>query len=321
MLNNNFGYACKNIHLSNPKDFGDKYSRSIKSNRSMIKETFLNKGLKYASKLSLDNCKDLFRIIKWNKINNFNFYRISTDDLFPWITEYNLKDLPDSKQINDILYKIGDFVSINNMRITSHPGPYNVLASNKKEVVTKSIKNLSVHGEIFDIMGLSRTTYNKINIHIGGAFGNKKNALKRFCDNFHMLPESVTSRLTVENDDKSSMFSVADLYKGIYRFIGIPIVFDYHHHKFCSGGLSENDALDIAVSTWGNIKPVVHYSESRNIEKNDNSIRPQAHSDYIYNFINTYNHNVDIMIEAKQKELAVQKYLSIHKSSFNNHKN
>ena len=63
-----------------------------------------------------------------------------------------------------------------------------------------------------------------------------------------MLPESVTSRLTVENDDKSSMFSVADLYKDIYRFIGIPIVFDYHHHKFCSGGLSENDALDIAVS-------------------------------------------------------------------------
>ena len=95
MLNNNFGYACKNIHLSNPKDFGDKYSRSIKSNRSMIKETFLNKGLKYASKLSLDNCKDLFRIIKWNKINNFNFYRISTDDLFHWISEYNLTDLED----------------------------------------------------------------------------------------------------------------------------------------------------------------------------------------------------------------------------------
>ena len=90
-----------------------------------------------------------------------------------------MKDLPDCKQINDILYKIGDFVSINNMRITSHPGPYNVLASNKKEVITKSIKNLSVHGEIFDIMGLSRTTYNKINIHIGGAFGNKKNAFEK----------------------------------------------------------------------------------------------------------------------------------------------
>ena len=170
-------------------------------------------------------------------------------------------------------------------------------------------------------MGLSRTTYNKINIHIGGAFGNKNDAMKRFCDNFYLLPESVTSRLTVENDDKSSMFSVVDLYNGIYSYIGIPIVFDYHHLKFCGGGLSENDALDIAVSTWGNIKPVVHYSESRNIEKKDNSIKPQAHSDYIYNYINTYNHNVDIMIEAKQKELAVQKYLNIHKSSFKNEKN
>ena len=241
--------------------------------------------------------------------------------MFPWISEYDLRDLPDSNQICDILKKIGDYVSINNMRITSHPGPYNVLASGKKEVVTKSLKNLSVHGEIFDIMGLSRTTYNKINIHIGGAFGNKNDAMKRFCDNFYLLPESVTSRLTVENDDKSSMFSVVDLYNGIYSYIGIPIVFDYHHHKFCGGGLSENDALDIAVSTWGNIKPVVHYSESRNIEKKENSIKPQAHSDYIYNYINTYNHNVDIMNEAKQKELAVQKYLNIHKSSLKNEKN
>ena len=54
--------------------------------------------------------------------------------------------------------------------------------------------------------------------------------MKRFCENFNRLPDSVKTRLTVENDDKASMYSVVDLYEGVYKVIGIPIVFDYHHH-------------------------------------------------------------------------------------------
>ena len=65
--------------------------------------------------------------------------------------------------------------------------------------------------------------------------------------------------------------------------------------------------------TWGIVKPVVHYSESRSLEHNDPSIKPQVHSDYVYGYINTYDPNVDVMIEAKHKELAVMKYLNIHK--------
>ena len=162
------------------------------------------------------------------------------------------------------------------------------------------------------MMGLSRTPYNKINIHIGGAYGDKTSAMERFCTNFHRLPDSVKSRLTVENDDKATMYSVVDLYEGVYKVIGIPIVFDYHHHKFCTGGLSEEDALEVAISTWGDIIPVVHYSESRSKEYEDDKIRPQAHSDYVYDYINTYNNEVDIMVEAKAKELAVLKYKEIH---------
>ena len=160
-------------------------------------------------------------------------------------------------------------------------------------------------------MKLSRTPYNKINIHIGGAYGDKELSMKRFCENFNRLPFSVQSRLTVENDDRASMYHVSDLYNGVFKVINIPIVFDYHHHRFCSGGLSEEEALNLAISTWGNITPVVHYSESRNLEKKDNTIKPQAHSDYVYNYINTYSNKVDIMIEAKHKELAVSKYLNL----------
>ena len=131
--------------------------------------------------------------------------------------------------------------------------------------------------------------------------------------NFPRLPESVSSRLTLENDDKASMYSVKDLYYGIYKQCGVPIVFDYHHHRFCDGGLSEKEALEMAISTWPkDITPVVHYSESRSKERLDESIRPQAHSDYVYDYIDTYGNDVDIMIEAKHKELAVLKYLELH---------
>ena len=313
MLNNNYGYACINMQLSYPKIYNQS-NKKITTNRTMIKKTFINKGINYASELGLKNCKDLLTILQWNKKNNFNFFRI-TSNLFPWCSEYRLQDLPDYKSIKNILAEVGDYININNMRITSHPGPFNVLTSPRKRVVDNCIKDLSIHGEIFDLMNLSRTPFNKINIHIGGVYGNKQDALNRFCSNFKLLPKSVQSRLTVENDDKASMYSVKNLYHGIFKKIKIPIVFDYHHHRFCDGGLSEKDALDLAISTWENIKPVVHYSESRSNEKNDDSIKPQAHSDYIYNYINTYNHNIDIMIEAKHKELAVLKYLEIHKKS------
>ena len=301
---NQMGYACINMQLSNSKP-------KVYTGRSMIKRTFKSKGIEYASELGLQNTKDLFEIIKWNNENGFNFFRI-TSNLFPWCSEYKLSDMPDYKEICNVLSDVGKYVDNNGMRITSHTGPFNVLTSPHPHVVDNCITDLSIHGEVFDMMGLSRTPYNKINIHIGGVYGDKVSAMERFCTNFHRLPESVKTRLTVENDDKATMYSVQDLYDGVYTKIGIPIVFDYHHHRFCDGGLSEKEALELAMSTWGNIIPVVHYSESRSIEQEDPKIRPQAHSDYIYDYIDTYGNRVDIMVEAKAKELAVLKYKEIH---------
>tara|TARA_R110002020_G_scaffold42164_13_gene123892 strand:+ start:1388 stop:2326 length:939 start_codon:yes stop_codon:yes gene_type:complete len=301
---NQMGYACINMQLSNCKP-------RIYTGRSMIKRTFTNKGIEYASQLGLDNCKDLFTIIKWNNENGFKFFRI-TSNLFPWSSEYELKDMPDYKEICNVLSDVGKYVDNNSMRITSHPGPFNVLTSPHPHVVDNCIVDLSIHGEVFDLMGLSRTPYNKINIHIGGVYGDKVSAMERFCTNFYRLPESVMTRLTVENDDKATMYSVKDLYEGVFKVIGIPIVFDYHHHRFNDGGLSEQQALELAMSTWGDIVPVVHYSESRSIEQEDNKIRPQAHSDYVYDYIDTYGNKVDIMVEAKAKELAVLKYKELH---------
>ena len=301
---NRMGYACINMTLAKQKP-------KVYTGRSMIKRTFQEKGIEYASQLGLDNCRDLFTIIKWNNEHDFKFFRI-TSNLFPWSSEYKLSDLPDYTEICNILSDIGTYVSDNDMRITSHPGPFNVLTSPHPHVVDNCITDLSIHGEVFDLMNLPRTPYSKINIHIGGVYGDKVSAMDRFCKNFHRLPDSVKTRLTVENDDKATMYSVKDLYDGVYCKIGIPIVFDYHHHKFCTGELSEQQALELAISTWGNITPVVHYSESRSIEQEDDKIRPQAHSDYVYDYINTYDNRVDIMVEAKAKELAVIRYKELH---------
>ena len=304
-MNNNMGYACINMQLSNQKP-------RIYTGRSMIKRTFKDKGIEYASQLGLENAKDLVKVIEWNRDNGFNFFRV-TSDLVPWSSELNLCDLPDYEELKSTLEFAGKIASDNNMRITSHPGPFNVLTSPHPHVVDNCIKDLSTHGEIFDLMGLSRTPYNKINIHIGGAYGDKKSAMERFCTNFHRLPDSVKTRLTVENDDKATMYSVQDLYDGVHKVIGIPIVFDYHHHRFCTGDLTEQQALELAMSSWpSDIVPVVHYSESRNIEQEDDKIRPQAHSDYVYDYIDTYGNAVDIMVEAKAKELAVIRYKELH---------
>ena len=296
----NLGYACINMTLG-------KHNPKITTNRSMIKKTFKEKGIPYASELGIQNSRDLVEIIKWNNKNGINFFRL-TSDLFPWASEYNLTELPHYNLIKNILVDVGALANKYGQRITSHPGPFNVLVSPKQHVVENTINDLTMHGEVFDMLGLSRTPYNKINIHCNGVYGDKIAAMDRFCKNFEKLPESVQTRLTVENDDKASMYSVKDLMY-IHERIGIPIVFDYHHHKFCTGDLSEEEALKLAVSTWGDIKPVVHYSESKALHERNDKLKPQAHSDYINEIPNTYALDLDVMVEAKAKELSIIPFL------------
>jgi UV DNA damage endonuclease len=274
----------------------------------MIKRTFLEKGVEYATELGLQNARDLFKILEWNNQNGIKLFRLSSE-MFPWGSEYELKTSPHYLRIKTILEGCGYYANKNGIRITSHPGPFNVLTSPHKTVVDNSITDLELHGQIFDLLGLEKSHYNKINIHCNGVYGDKKSAMDRFCDNFQRLSPSVQSRLTVENDDKASMYSVKDLMY-IHNKIGIPIVFDYHHHKFNTGGLSEEEALELAISTWPDgITPIVHYSESKALHEENDKLKPQAHSDYINKLPELYGNTVDVMVEAKAKELAILPFL------------
>jgi UV DNA damage endonuclease len=297
----NIGYACINMTLG-------EQTPKITTNRSMVKKTFTQKGISYASELALQNSRDLFEILKWNVANNIKLFRISSD-MFPWASEYNLEDLPDYNKISNILKGCGTYAKENGLRINSHPGPFNVLVSPNPKVVQNTIIDLELHGKVFDMMGLSKTPYNNINIHCNGVYGDKISAMDRFCANFEKLSDSVRNRLTIENDDKASMYSVVDLMY-IHKKIGIPIVFDYHHHQFCTGDLSEQLALELASTTWPKgITPEVHYSESKALHEENSKLKPQAHSDYIKQLPNLYGNVVDIMVEAKAKELAILPFL------------
>jgi len=300
------GYACINMGMSEqPK------KKRVTTNRSMIKRTFQQKGLPYASELALQNCKDLIKILKWNHQNDIHFFRMSSE-IFPWASEYQLSDLPDYKEICKALEEAGSFARSVGQRLTCHPGPFNKLTSPKEHVIKNTIRDLEIHGELMDLLGMPRTPWAKLNIHVGATYGDKPFAISNFCRNFEKLPESVKTRLTVENDDRESLYSTAELVDEIHSRIGIPVVHDFHHHLFTNRGMSQKEALGLACKTWGDVTPVVHYSESRAQEHNDPKIKPQAHSDMIFNYIDTFGYDVHIMIEAKHKELALLEYRNMY---------
>jgi len=294
------GYACINSTLQ--------AADGITTNRGMRQKTFNEKGLDYVSELALQNCKDLVTIVKWNETMGIKLFRMSSD-LFPWMTFYDFTDLPDYNEIVEHLELVGLLAKEYNQRLTFHPSHFNALGSPNPVVVEKAIKELDKHSDIMDLIGLSTTVYNKINIHVGGAYGDKESTLKRWINSYYLLSDNTQKRLTIENDDKANMYSVKELYKGISKQCGVPIVFDYYHHKFCTGGLSEQEALTLAAKTWPKgIIQCCHYSESRRKEHLDESIRAQAHSDLISGIIESYGLDIDVVVEAKHKELAVLNY-------------
>jgi len=234
-------------------------------------------------------------------------FRLSSQ-LFAWSDEYELCDLKDYDEICELMLEIGDIATKAGQRLTMHPGPYNCLASPNPKVVEKTVRELNKHSEQFNMMGFKPSPYNKINIHVGGAYGDKETTLDRFCKNFYLLRDDTKRRLVVENDDSPNEYSVKDLCRGVHLKIGIPITFDYFHHKFNTGDLTEKEALIAAYATWPEgVTQCCHYSESRRKEQLDESIRPQAHSDLIYEKIQTYGLEPDIVIEAKLKEQAIFK--------------
>ena len=296
-----FGYACINMTLQK--------SRKVQCNRGMIKRTFTAKGIDYASELALSNVIGLREVIKWNNENNVKVYRM-TSCLFPWFSEYDMFDLPDIDDIYEVMQDAGNIAMAAGQRLSFHPGPFNVLASPNESVVLKTIKELDDHSQQKDLMGLPASPMAKINIHVGGAYGEHDKALARFCKNFKRLSPNAQARLTVENDDKANLYSTKMLVEGISNHVGAPVVFDSHHHELGPQDLDYHDAFYLARQTWldRGVKQQCHHSNSRK-HYEDPAASPVAHSDWYYTPFENYGEAVDVVLECKKKELALQKYI------------
>jgi UV damage endonuclease UvdE len=288
------GYACMN-HTLRERD------SPLRCNRDMRKATFEERGLPYASELALQNFEDLYAILQWNADHGVRFYRC-TSALVPWNSQFDLADLPDYEAIRATAEQCGDVVEREGMRLTFHPDYWCRLASDSADTRANSVEAIEYHADWLDLMGLDRSPYYGINVHIGATYGDKDATAERFRDAVDTLSSGARARLTVENDDKESLWSVPELVDALDG-TGVPVVFDYHHHAFTDRGLTYREAFDLAAETWGDVRPATHYSEPARLHGAD--ARPQAHAEFPARVPAWLRERSDVMVEADGKEQAV----------------
>jgi len=251
--------------------------------------------------VTYSNFVDLKRILEYNIKSNIHFYRI-TSALIPLATHPDVNWDYRSK-FNADFKLIGDIIKDNNMRVDTHPDQFNVINSVDDNIVENTKRNLWFHANLFKDMGYP---LGKMVLHVGSAAGGKNAALKRFENNFKNYPHEITSKLILENDDKT--FTAKEILQ-LCKTIGTPMVLDVHHHICNNDGDNISEILPDIFDTWNSevLPPKLHFSSPRDGPKD------RKHADFIdgkhfVEFIESckpLNKNIDIMIEAKQKDLAL----------------
>lgn len=249
-----------------------------------------------------NNVSEILRIIPVLNANKIKSFRLSSG-IFP-LFEFASDIARHDEEILRNLANAGTQFKNAGIRVTCHPGQYTVLSSDKGSVVENAKKELEYHAWIFDQMGFDQTPYYAINIH-----GGKSDRSEQLINVIKSLPDNVRNRLTLENDEKC--YNVKELNE-IHSATNVPIVFDSHHFNFNDGGLSFADAYSICTSTWGNIVPLQHLSNSEIGMENGSFNEKRAHSKMIHHVPDLQlaairDNLIDLDIEAKAKNIAVLK--------------
>ncbi|MFD6506147.1 UV DNA damage repair endonuclease UvsE [Bacillus sp. NPDC060175] len=257
--------------------------------------------------VTLQNLEHTIRILHYNIAHEIPLYRLSSS-IVPLATHPEVK-FDYLQTFAPLWRKIGALIQEHNLRISFHPNQFTLFTSEKPHITTNAITDMTYHYNVLDAIGIADSSY--INIHVGGAYGNKESAIGRFHENIKKLPSHIKKQMTLENDDKTYTTSET---LAICQKEKIPFVFDYHHHiaNLCGEPLEE--LIPMIFETWShtNIPPKVHISSP----KSEKEFR--AHSNYIdLEFIKPFLHiakkvdrNFDIMIESKQKDLALLQLIS-----------
>ena len=210
--------------------------------------------LRNLAALCLHNAQELFKALTYCRDNGIGAFRINSQ-ILPLITHpcqgYKIQDLPGSNDVINAYRQCGDFAHRNDIRTSFHPDQFVVIASPRSGVRRKSLEALLYQAMVADWVGAD-----VINLHAGGAYGDKSANLKRLVSVIQALPANISSRLTLENDDRS--YSPADLLP-VCREVGIPLVYDVHHHRCLPDTLSIEAATQASLETW-NREPLFHIS-------------------------------------------------------------
>lgn len=247
--------------------------------------------------ISLANASALKEAILYCTQNGIGCFRINSQVL-PLKTHpqfgYSLEML--GSNIEASFKECAALAKKTNTRLTFHPDQFVVLNSPRSEVVRNSLAELEYQAEIAQWVGAD-----VINIHAGGGYGNKKDALKRLKTNVAYLSENARSRLTVENDDR--IYSPEDLFP-ICDQLSLPLVYDVHHHRCNHDNLSVAEATQLVLKTW-NREPLFHISSPKEGWRGT-AIR--SHADFIatMDFPSDWMElAITVEVEAKAKEIAV----------------
>lgn len=251
------------------------------------------------SKLCLANSRSLLTALQFCAEHQIGAFRINSA-LFPCKTHpvvgYGLDELPESVAIRGTLAACRQFARTSDIRTTFHPDQFVVLNSIRPDVVERSLEDLAYHAELAELVGAD-----VINIHGGGSFGDKPTAIKSLVRQINLLPESIRSRLTLENDDR--VFSPSDLLP-VCQETGVPLVYDVHHHRCLKDELTVETATAAALKTWDR-EPLFHISSPL---EGWPGPRPERHHGQIDpdDFPACWRGiSMTVDIEAKAKELAI----------------
>lgn len=255
------------------------------------------------STLCLSNANALRASLEYCAANNIGCFRV-TSQILPIKTHpnvgYNIDNLPRSAEIIERFRECRAFAAKHKLRTSFHPDQFVVLNSPRLDVTAKSVIEIEYQAEVAEWIGAD-----VINVHGGGAYGDKSKALGEFVRNLDRLSSRARSRLTLENDDKT--YTPEDLLP-ICKTAGIPLVYDVHHHRCHPDALSIEQATKQALATW-NREPLFHLSSP--LEGWDGPV-PSRHHDFINesDFPDCWlKKKLTVEVEAKAKELAVQKLL------------
>ncbi|HOW36747.1 MAG TPA: UV DNA damage repair endonuclease UvsE [Candidatus Pacearchaeota archaeon] len=254
-----------------------------------------------------NNLKCLKKVLEFNKENNIEFFRISSD-LIPFAS-HEINQFNWQEHFKKELQEIGDFIKENNFRISMHPDQFVLINSPNKEIVKRSIDELNYHCEVLEAMHLDNSA--KVQIHVGGIYNNKPEAMQRFIENYNKLPEKIKKRLCIENDDR--LFSLKDCLQ-IHKTTQIPIIFDFFHHECLNNKEPTSEAVKLASQTWKKQDGILmaDYSSQEKDErkgKHAETIDLKDFQEKINQAKQNKNLDFDVMLEIKDKEKSAIKVI------------